>query len=159
MNEQVGTPVHTTNNKKPNFGRDDIITIVLLIFLFPIGVLVMWFATKWPKWLKFLITIPFILGVIGLIIAFLILNVLAKNDLHDNELPKTPDQVFCTQEAKLCPDGRTYVSREGPNCEFQECPTVEPEDATPSSEVTELPQTRSETFEDEQAETLPTASE
>ncbi|MEX1052666.1 MAG: hypothetical protein WEC80_02355 [Patescibacteria group bacterium] len=29
--------------------------------------------------------------------------------------------VFCTQEAKLCPDG-SYVGREGPNCEFTQCP-------------------------------------
>lgn len=28
---------------------------------------------------------------------------------------------FCTQEAKLCPDG-SYVSRTGPNCEFAACP-------------------------------------
>ena len=32
------------------------------------------------------------------------------------------EQVFCTMEAKLCPDG-SYVGREGPKCEFAECPT------------------------------------
>lgn len=31
------------------------------------------------------------------------------------------EQVFCTQEAKLCPDG-SYVGRTGPDCEFAECP-------------------------------------
>lgn len=31
------------------------------------------------------------------------------------------EQTACTQEAKLCPNG-SYVSREGPNCEFAECP-------------------------------------
>lgn len=30
-------------------------------------------------------------------------------------------QVYCTQEAKLCPDG-SYVGRTGPNCEFAKCP-------------------------------------
>jgi hypothetical protein len=30
--------------------------------------------------------------------------------------------VACTAEAKLCPDGKTYVSRQGPNCEFAPCP-------------------------------------
>lgn len=30
-------------------------------------------------------------------------------------------QTFCTQEAKLCPDG-SFVGRTGPNCEFSECP-------------------------------------
>jgi len=31
---------------------------------------------------------------------------------------------FCTQEAKLCPDGVNYVGRTGANCEFAECPEV-----------------------------------
>lgn len=30
--------------------------------------------------------------------------------------------VMCTMEVKLCPDGVTYVSRQGPNCEFALCP-------------------------------------
>ena len=40
--------------------------------------------------------------------------------------------VFCTQDAKLCPDG-SYVGRSGPNCDFAPCPlTNEPvfEDGT-----------------------------
>ena len=30
--------------------------------------------------------------------------------------------VACTDDAMLCPDGKTYVSRQGPNCEFAPCP-------------------------------------
>lgn len=36
------------------------------------------------------------------------------------------EEVFCTQDAKLCPDG-SYVSREAPNCEFATCPDQQPE--------------------------------
>lgn len=39
--------------------------------------------------------------------------------------PLTPTPVInyvCTQEAKLCPDGQTWVSRTGLNCEFAPCP-------------------------------------
>ncbi len=36
---------------------------------------------------------------------------------------KKNEQVFCTLEAKLCPDG-TMVGRTGPNCEFAECPST-----------------------------------
>lgn len=32
--------------------------------------------------------------------------------------------VACTMDAKLCPDGVTYVGRIGPNCEFAKCPGV-----------------------------------
>jgi hypothetical protein len=34
------------------------------------------------------------------------------------------NQVACTMEAKLCPDGKTSVGRIGPNCEFAPCPTT-----------------------------------
>jgi hypothetical protein len=34
----------------------------------------------------------------------------------------TDEVVFCTQEVKLCPDGKTYVGRIGPSCEFAPCP-------------------------------------
>ena len=37
-------------------------------------------------------------------------------------LPSEASVVACTQEAKLCSDGKTYVSRSGPNCEFSACP-------------------------------------
>lgn len=30
--------------------------------------------------------------------------------------------VACTEEAKLCPDGETYVGRTGPYCDFAACP-------------------------------------
>jgi type II secretory pathway pseudopilin PulG len=35
-----------------------IIAVILLVTVFPIGVIYMWFAPKWPKWLKLIITIP-----------------------------------------------------------------------------------------------------
>lgn len=39
------------------------------------------------------------------------------------ERPLTPggEQVACTMEARLCPDG-SAVGRQGPNCEFAACP-------------------------------------
>ncbi|MFZ2523186.1 MAG: hypothetical protein WAW92_02255 [Minisyncoccia bacterium] len=33
------------------------------------------------------------------------------------------DQVFCTMDAKICPDG-SYVGRTGPKCEFAACPSA-----------------------------------
>lgn len=42
-----------------------IIVVLLLIFVFPIGLLLMWFWTKWPLWVKLVVTIPILL--IGLL--------------------------------------------------------------------------------------------
>lgn len=52
-----------------------------------------------------------------------------KNDTFN--LVHEPDVVACTMEAKLCPDGVTYVGRQGPNCEFAACPA--PTTATSST--------------------------
>ncbi len=39
-------------------------------------------------------------------------------------IPPATGTTACTMDAKLCPDGTTYVSRQGPNCEFAPCPRV-----------------------------------
>lgn len=36
--------------------------------------------------------------------------------------PEESEQVVCTMDAKLCPDG-SYVGRTGPKCEFAPCPS------------------------------------
>ena len=38
-----------------------------------------------------------------------------------NSKPTDNNQVACTMEAKLCPDGSS-VGRSGPKCEFAPCP-------------------------------------
>ena len=50
----------------------------------------------------------------------------AQNGSPSNTPPLTNDGggVACTMEAKLCPDGVTYVGRGGPNCEFAACPNT-----------------------------------
>lgn len=36
---------------------------------------------------------------------------------------KNGEQIYCTQEAKLCTDG-SYVGRSGPECKFAACPGI-----------------------------------
>lgn len=50
-------------------------------------------------------------------IAVIISGILYLVDLKFNR----PEQVFCTQEAKICSDG-SGVGRTGPKCEFSACP-------------------------------------
>jgi type II secretory pathway pseudopilin PulG len=64
-NPQVATKTNTTTT---------IITVLLLIFIWPLGVIVMWLATKWPIWLKLVLTIlPLIFLVVMGILAAAIL--------------------------------------------------------------------------------------
>ncbi len=45
-----------------------ILIIILIILFYPLGLLVMWLGTTWKKWLKILITIPFILVILYIIL-------------------------------------------------------------------------------------------
>jgi hypothetical protein len=42
-----------------------IITLVLLLIAYPIGLIVMWAWTSWAKWVKWLVTAPIILIILG----------------------------------------------------------------------------------------------
>ncbi len=44
---------------------------------------------------------------------------------HKNKEQAADQGVMCTMEAKLCPDGVTYVGRTGPACEFGGLPGSE----------------------------------
>lgn len=49
-----------------------------------------------------------------------------------NETGGNPNNpVACTMDAKMCPDGVTYVGRTAPNCEFAACPDEAPKPRTP----------------------------
>ena len=43
--------------------------------------------------------------------------------------PNNP--IACTMDAKMCPDGVTYVGRVAPHCEFAACPVEAPKPTTP----------------------------
>lgn len=49
---------------------------------------------------------------------------------------KPVEQVACTMEAKLCSDG-SYVSRQGPKCEFAECPPDKTKNILPPADSKE----------------------
>lgn len=58
-----------------------------------------------------------------LIVVIVVAGFFYKVGLLGVKLPNqdSGNQVACTMEAKLCPDG-SYVGRTGPKCEFSECP-------------------------------------
>lgn len=45
----------------------------------------------------------------------------AQQNTNENIPPENDDTVFCTMDAKLCPDG-SYVGRIPPECNFAPCP-------------------------------------
>lgn len=70
-------------------------------------------------------------GKLGMLISLLIILLLLSTSgvagfvIYKN-LNKQPEQIACTLEAMICPDGSS-VGRTGPNCEFSPCPTQAPD--------------------------------
>lgn len=44
-----------------------------------------------------------------------------NNDFNPGPISGDGEAVFCTMDAKICPDG-SYVGRVAPDCEFAPCP-------------------------------------
>ncbi|TSC95055.1 MAG: hypothetical protein CEN87_67 [Parcubacteria group bacterium Licking1014_1] len=65
----------------------------------------------------------FILPIIIVAVVVIILGAAGYFAYKQNSAPKQPEQIVCTKEAKLCPDG-SAIGRIGPNCEFADCPEV-----------------------------------
>ena len=63
------TPAQTTQNSGTSQQTRTIVTIVVLFFFSPVGIILMWFWSKWKLWVKILLTfiffiIPFIVAAI-----------------------------------------------------------------------------------------------
>lgn len=48
-----------------------------------------------------------------------------ENEKIEQSKPAEKKVTMCTQEAKLCEDGKTYVGRSGENCDFAMCPVID----------------------------------
>ena len=99
-NSQQQTPV--VQGSENNDGVKTVVTVLLLIFVYPIGVIVSWFLPKWKWWVKLLVSLPLVLGfvMIALGVALLAMNpsTQLKKAKFISECAKTYTQQECAQK-------------------------------------------------------------
>ncbi len=67
-----------------------IIVVLLLIFVYPVGAIFMWVWMKWwPLWIRILLTLPFILGVLCMIFGFVMAGFIVRNAAKQQERMNT----------------------------------------------------------------------
>jgi high-affinity Fe2+/Pb2+ permease len=78
-NQQQTPPIQTpppipSSTPSNHTDTHTIITVILLIFAYPIGIIVMWFITKWPLWVKLLLTsfLLVFIAILGLLASVLV---------------------------------------------------------------------------------------
>lgn len=52
-----------------------IITVILLVTVYPVGLIFMWFWTNWKLWVKILVSFPISLAILGILFAVLLIAV------------------------------------------------------------------------------------
>lgn len=67
------------NSAGPDHQTKLIIVVVTLVFVFPVGIVLMWLWMKdWPNWAKIVLTLPVILSIIAIVGIFFVM-ILALN--------------------------------------------------------------------------------
>lgn len=94
-NQTIVTTTKDTTSEK--LSKKSLVIILLLIFLYPIGLLCMYFLTKWKWWVKLLITLPLIL--MAIIFGLSILSVNPQEAIEKAEKLKTLCSTKCSNEA------------------------------------------------------------
>lgn len=98
-----------------------IITVILLVFIYPIGLIMMWVWTNWKNSVKWIVTLIGCLPFVLFILAFLFMIIFAPGiPSEPNQPPYTfEDGEQCTLIARVCEDGSS--AEPGPKC-AQICP-------------------------------------
>lgn len=74
---------HVTSSHGPTYDTLMIVTILLLLFVYPIGIIFMWAWMKtWPTWLKIVISAPFVIAITFLIIVSFIVGSIIHRGLN-----------------------------------------------------------------------------
>lgn len=88
--------LNTKDTTGEKLSKKSLVVIVLVVFLYPIGLLSMYFFTKWKWWIKFLITLPMILIVI--IFGLLLLSVNPQEAIEKAEKLKALCSIKCSND-------------------------------------------------------------
>lgn len=52
-----------------------IVTVLFLIFIYPVGLLLMWFWTPWKSWIKIILSLPVILVVLAVLMTIVLIAI------------------------------------------------------------------------------------
>lgn len=59
-----------------------IVTVLALLFAYPVGLIVMWVWPKWKIWLKILLTAPIFFIIIAFVLAFTAASIISVSEVN-----------------------------------------------------------------------------
>lgn len=92
----------TTRDRELSYETRTLITIILLLFIYPVGLILMWWWMKnWPLWLKIIITIPLVLGVFAFFAIIFVLGAILSHVRIDTKTQQELQRQLQQQEMQL----------------------------------------------------------
>lgn len=87
------------------------IVILLLLFVYPLGLVFMWFWMRnWPLWLKILISLPIVIGILGILFGIFAIAMILRHVATDKNFQYQMRQYQYQQEQQLTPSPSETVS-------------------------------------------------
>ncbi len=75
-----------------------LITAIALMMAYPIGLILMWAWTNWPRWVKALVTLPLLLFILAMIagsaVGFALLRAQHQPEERPLNLPATTSAIY-----------------------------------------------------------------
>lgn len=103
--------VRKTTSTQPQDTKS-IITIIALLLIYPVGLLLAWFWTKWTLWVKILLSIPAVLSVLGIFfLTSFLLRVNPKEIMQ--RAHRNDDQIRRTHIREIATAIREYYNDNG----------------------------------------------
>lgn len=72
------------------------ITVFLLVMAYPVGLVMMFVWMKWKGWVKFLVTLPAVLGLVVAVLMAIIFGVVIGEGLRGDLIIEGPEEVTPT---------------------------------------------------------------
>ncbi len=99
--QSMQSPVNQTLNQGISENNKTIITVILLVFVYPIGLLTMWLWTKWPRWAKIVISLPLFLAILSILATALLATI---NPVKQLNKAKCAQQCVNSENKNVCTD-------------------------------------------------------
>jgi len=99
--QSAQSPINQTQNQGISENTKAIITAILLVFAYPIGLLLMWFWAKWPRWVKIVISLPLFLAILGILAVVLLATI---NPVKQLNQAKCAQQCVNSENKNTCID-------------------------------------------------------
>lgn len=114
----------TRKNNGASQDARTIVTVLLLLFAWPVGLIVMWVWSKWPTWLQFIITLlSILLIIIGIVTVIAAVNI--SNTDSDSTTPLLENTLIKTCNTCLDAHGGDTASCQT-ECRSFLMPTTDP---------------------------------